>query len=440
MTTASVMSAARACCLLLLALGAARAHNNCKDRNKVKGQCAEMAERGDCDTSPGWMAVFCAHSCNMCELMDPEERCKPERMGMSMDDAFKPGELDPFFAGLKGKFPEYDVTMLSTPNGTEGVEGPWVARFENFITEKEIKALKRHTMHQLKRSTGQGGFDEDGVQAQEVIYDRTSRNAWCDDVCMNDKLVQDVVKRISAVTGVDPDNYESFQVLRYEKGQFYNVHHDTGGDDFTSMSGPRVLTFFMYLSDVKEGGGTNFPYISSAGEDGLTAHPKKGSAILWPSVTSDDLNSQLYATHHQALPVIKGVKYAANAWIHMRSYNKPNLWGCTGSFTEPEGDEDEEAGQGEDGPPVDDSSRQITIENDLTTDTAVSWVPPGGGENAVIKDRLGPKQSFGSNTFLGHVFEATDFVNKKPVSRFEVVDEVKIYRLSEHSAEGHDEL
>ena len=28
--------------------------------------------------------------------------------------------------------------------------------------------------------------------------------------------------------GVDPDNYESFQVLRYEKGQFYNVHHDTG--------------------------------------------------------------------------------------------------------------------------------------------------------------------------------------------------------------------
>ena len=55
-----------------------------------------------------------------------------------------------------------------------------------------------------------------------------------------------------------------------------------------------------------------------------------------------------------------------------------------------------------------------------------SWVPPGGGENAVIKDRLGPKQSFGSNTFLGHVFEATDFVNKKPVSRFEVVDEVKM--------------
>ena len=49
MKTASVMSAARACCLLLLALGAARAHNNCKDRNKVKGQCAEMVR-----CTPAW--------------------------------------------------------------------------------------------------------------------------------------------------------------------------------------------------------------------------------------------------------------------------------------------------------------------------------------------------------------------------------------------------
>ena len=30
--------------------------------------------------------------------------------------------------------------------------------------------------------------------------------------------------------------------------------------------------------------------------------------------------------------VESGVKYGANAWIHLYDFRKPNLWGCTGSF------------------------------------------------------------------------------------------------------------
>ena len=37
-------------------------------------------------------------------------------------------------------------------------------------------------------------------------------------------------------------------------------------------------------------------------------------------------------THHEAMPVIAGTKYAANAWVHLREFAKPNLWGCTGAF------------------------------------------------------------------------------------------------------------
>ena len=38
-------------------------------------------------------------------------------------------------------------------------------------------------------------------------------------------------------------------------------------------------------------------------------------------------------THHQALPVGPGgLKYAANAWIHLYDFRKANLWGCTGAF------------------------------------------------------------------------------------------------------------
>jgi prolyl 4-hydroxylase len=37
---------------------------------------------------------------------------------------------------------------------------------------------------------------------------------------------------------------------------------------------------------------------------------------------------------HEAKPVLKGKKIAANSWIHLFNYEVPNLWGCTGSFDE----------------------------------------------------------------------------------------------------------
>jgi prolyl 4-hydroxylase len=82
----------------------------------------------------------------------------------------------------------------------------------------------------------------------------------------------------------------------------------------------------MYLSDVEEGGETNFPMIN------LAVKPKKGSAVLWPSVYNHDLLQQDPRTHHEAKPVIKGTKFGANSWIHLYDFSKSNLWGCTGTF------------------------------------------------------------------------------------------------------------
>lgn len=90
--------------------------------------------------------------------------------------------------------------------------------------------------------------------------------------------------------------------------------------------GPRILTFFLYLSDVEEGGETNFPMIN------IAAKPKKGSAILWPSTRLDNILEQDARTHHEAKAVIKGVKFAANTWIHSHNFEVPNHWGCTGAF------------------------------------------------------------------------------------------------------------
>jgi hypothetical protein len=51
-------------------------------------------------------------------------------------------------------------------------------------------------------------------------------------------------------------------VLRYDKRQYYSAHHDFGGTDADLACGPRILTFFLYLSDVEEGGETSFPQLN----------------------------------------------------------------------------------------------------------------------------------------------------------------------------------
>ena len=53
---------------------------------------------------------------------------------------------------------------------------------------------------------------------------------------------------------------------------------------------------------------------------------------MWPSVLDNDAGKIDHRTTHQAHTVVKGLKYAANAWIHLFDYEWSNHWGCTGSF------------------------------------------------------------------------------------------------------------
>ena len=90
-------------------------------------------------------------------------------------------------------------------------------------------------------------------------------------------------------------------------GEFYKTHHDYLDHGLDRPCGVRLLTVFLYLNDVEEGGGTEFP------DYGITVEPKRGRALVWPSVKDEDPDEQDPRTMHQALPVIKGVKYGANA-------------------------------------------------------------------------------------------------------------------------------
>ena len=44
--------------------------------------------------------------------------------------------------------------------------------------------------------------------------------------------------------------------------------------------------------------------------------PKRGSAVWWPHGLEDNPWKKDDRTHHEAMPVLQGVKMAANYWIH----------------------------------------------------------------------------------------------------------------------------
>jgi prolyl 4-hydroxylase len=297
----------------------------CRDIKKTSGgspfDCKRWAKMGHCDSNPGWMIMNCPTACKACHLKkNPKLRCDRERMNISTAPAYLPGDMEMMFQNLLNNesYKQFNPVAVS--------QDPWVVTLDDVITDEEIAALLHAVRNDFERSTDTGAYNDFGAAAKVVSQTRTSNNAWCRAQCESDPLVTQLSERIGEIVGIPQGNFESFQVLKYTEGQFYRSHHDYGHNQRTLACGPRVLTFFMYLSDVEEGGETHFNNLK------LKVKPKKGRAVLWPSVMDGDLLKQESRTHHEALPVIKGLKIAANSWIHLYDYKVPNLWGCTGSF------------------------------------------------------------------------------------------------------------
>jgi len=254
----------------------------------------------------------CPRTCGLCpgvEGRNPpvarEDRCSRDNQSA----AVPAGALHGLFEHILASFPEYNPTALST--------SPYVIRLDNFISEEEAAAFQRVCRPKFERSLA-------GDQLNPV---RTSFQCWCNFAeCFTDPLVHRVTARINNLTGTPYDNGEDLQIVRYEPGQFYRRHHDQNTAVWAPQ-GPRVLTFFMYLNEVEDGGETAFPAIRTA--DGhLVVKPKLGSAILWPSTLDAQPMEADMRTDHEAMPVHTGIKYGANMWIHQFSFKSPSERGC----------------------------------------------------------------------------------------------------------------
>ncbi|KAH7661871.1 Procollagen-proline dioxygenase protein [Dioscorea alata] len=150
-----------------------------------------------------------------------------------------------------------------------------------------------------------------------------------------DEIVTRIEERIATWTFLPEENGEVLQILHYGHGEKYDPHLDFFLDKVDPKpSGHRVATVLMYLSNVRKGGETVFPYLkekhaqkqadvswSDCAKTGYAVKPVKGDALLFfslhPNTTTDLM------TLHGSCPVIDGEKWSATKWIHLRTFEVP---------------------------------------------------------------------------------------------------------------------
>jgi prolyl 4-hydroxylase len=302
----------------------------CRNFNK---QCALWAVQGQCHKDAHlYMKTKCAPVCFSCEATHIETRCP---LDPNAKNAWSPGDLNLMFERLTTdpSFEQYTPKVLSRPtfvgqdtNETADYQlGPWVLLFEDLLSAEETEHIIQvgSEIGYARSYTDSGKLDRAGKNSAIASKRRTSTNAWCNaKMCDTDPLIMRAHNRIEGLTRIPHNNSEDLQLLRYEEGQFYKIHNDYIPHERGRVQGVRILTFFLYLSDVEEGGGTNFPELN------MTVEPKRGRALIWPSVLDAYPHQADPRTNHQALPVIKGLKYGANAWLHQRDIETAEQNGC----------------------------------------------------------------------------------------------------------------
>ncbi len=280
----------------------------CKDKFD---ECKDHTD--DCVNNPGFMAINCPKTCDACHLQNPKVRCNPHFLNISTEPILSAGAMDTMFSRLEEQL---RYTVLS--------RDPWVVQVENFLSEDVVDTLLGQVI-EWERSAESGEILASGSGTTVTTPSRSSSTFWCNFDCQKSAASAQIRSKISEALQIPAIHFEPIQLLRYTPGQFYVPHHDYSFQELQLACGPRILTFFLYLSDVEDGGATFFPDLN------ITIRPKKGMAVLWPNTLSANPSMKDTRMSHEAQRVNRGIKYAANVWVHLYEWEKPSWWACTGS-------------------------------------------------------------------------------------------------------------
>lgn len=221
---------------------------------------------------------------------------------------FTPGYPNPIESGHPASLTvagrTISVTMIK--------RNPDLIVFDNVLTPEECQALIEYSRAKIRPSNV---VDRD---SGENVAHSARTSSGCTFRKGETDLLMTIENFVCSLIKWPYVNSEGFQVLNYQVGQEYKAHHDyfdpnspSGKKIQESVAGNRNATFLIYLNDVEEGGGTDFPDLQT------TVIPKTGRAVFF---SFPDL-SKAKATLHAGLPPIKGEKWVTVNWYRQGAYS-----------------------------------------------------------------------------------------------------------------------
>ena len=148
-------------------------------------------------------------------------------------------------------------------------------------------------------------------KGEVVSKSRTGKGAFISDP--NNEVFSKVKNLASRFTNLPVENQEPLQVLRYQEGEKYNIHHDFYDPNdkshqvYLKNGGNRRFSCLFYLNDDFEEGGTFFPHTN------ILVIPKKGNLVIWNNTNSKGIPNII--SSHTAMPVKRGIKWALIIWV-----------------------------------------------------------------------------------------------------------------------------
>lgn len=208
-----------------------------------------------------------------------------------------------------GHPPEAIVAHLSSLPGVQRVPSPKVQMFvaKALIDPEHCRLLMAKIDAERRPSTIADANGDNAFRTSETC-----------DLDAGDPLVQEVNRRITALTGLDPAHGEPMQGQRYEVGQEFKAHTDyfepIGADymQYCGVAGQRTWTVMIYLNQVEAGGATRFKAIDKI------IQPEPGKALAWNNLRPNGTVNP--ATLHHAMKVRAGKKYVLTKWFRERPW------------------------------------------------------------------------------------------------------------------------
>lgn len=137
-----------------------------------------------------------------------------------------------------------------------------------------------------------------------LLYNSTRRTSYQSTIPWSEKATNIILSKIKKF-GIKSLPSEGARLLRYEKGQYFKKHHDSG-DPYKH----RILSLVIQLSDNYTGGE-------------LVFYPPKENEII-ADKTIGNVISFKPKLWHEAKPVTEGVRYSIIIWFRLENLEVKN--------------------------------------------------------------------------------------------------------------------